>query len=150
MLAPCADRGRKTHESGDTIPTATSSTPSTSYSGLPRPKSSGANIFALGRGGAIAGKTIEAAGLRGLADTFLVAIERGNTTLHAVAPTEVLLPGDILWFAGSTEGVITLRKIPGMSNLCNCVLAGLHVTARACTCACTGSRCVQTRVASLL
>lgn len=117
MLAPCADRGRKTHESGDTIPTATSSTPSTSYSGLPRPKSSGANIFALGRGGAIAGKTIEEAGLRGLADTFLVAIERGNTTLHAVAPTEVLQLGDVLWFAGSTGGVITLRKIPGMSPL---------------------------------
>ena len=52
--------------------------------------------------------------MRGLADTFLVAIERGNATLHAVAPTEVLLAGDILWFAGSTEGVITLRKIPGM------------------------------------
>lgn len=42
-----------------------------------------------------------------------MAIERGATTLHAVAPTEVLQAGDVLWFAGSTDGVITLRKIPG-------------------------------------
>lgn len=86
-------------------------------------RSTGTNMFSLGRGGGIiAGKTIEAAGLRGLADAFLVAIERGNTTLHAVAPTEVLMPGDILWFAGSTEGVISLRKIPGMP-LRHCICA---------------------------
>lgn len=101
-------------ESGESIPT-NPSTPRTSQSGLPQVRSSGANMLALARGGGgLPRKTIEAAGLRGLADAFLVAIERGNTTLHAVAPTEVLLPGDILWFASSTEGVISLRKIPGM------------------------------------
>jgi hypothetical protein len=77
-------------------------------------------LFSLGNirgGGGLAGKTIEAAGLRGLPDVFLVAIERNTTTLHAVAPSEVLLAGDILWFAGSAEGVITLRKIPGVACL---------------------------------
>jgi K+/H+ antiporter YhaU regulatory subunit KhtT len=44
-----------------------------------------------------------------------VAIKRKDgSTLHAVSPTEVLAAGDILWFAGGTDAVITLRKIPGM------------------------------------
>lgn len=78
-----------------------------------RESRSASNLFDLGGRTGIAGKSIEAAGLRGLPDAFLVAIDRGATTLHAVAPTEVLQAGDVLWFAGSTEGVITLRKIPG-------------------------------------
>ena len=48
-----------------------------------------------------------------LQDVFLVAIERNGRTLHAVAPTEVLHDGDVLWFAGSPDGVISLRKVPG-------------------------------------
>ena len=48
-----------------------------------------------------------------LQDVFLVAIERNGRTLHAVAPTEVLHNGDVLWFAGSPDGVVSLRKVPG-------------------------------------
>lgn len=70
-------------------------------------------------GGGIAGKTIEGAGLRGLPDVFLVAIERqGVPTLHAVPPTEVLMAGDVLWFAGGTDAVISLRKVPGACSSC--------------------------------
>ena len=84
-----------------------------------RESRSAGNLFDLGGRTGIAGKSIEAAGLRGLPDAFLVAIDRGATTLHAVAPTEVLQAGDVLWFAGSTEGVITLRKIPGKLTRCS-------------------------------
>eukprot|EP00892_Ulva_mutabilis_P002422 jgi/Ulvmu1/12180/UM085_0044.1 len=75
------------------------------------------NMFDLSSRAGVAGKSIQAAGLRGLPDAFLVAIERGGTTLHAVAPMEVLHAGDVLWFAGSTAGVISLRKIPGLSQM---------------------------------
>lgn len=72
------------------------------------------------RGNGIVGKTIEAAGLRGLPDVFLVAIERASgETLHAVSPSEVLQDGDVLWFSGGTEAVITLRKIPGLKQVDN-------------------------------
>lgn len=63
--------------------------------------------------GTVAGKSIAAAGLRGLPDAFLVTLERGDTTLHAVQPSTVLQAGDVLWFAAGTEGIISLRKIPG-------------------------------------
>jgi hypothetical protein len=62
----------------------------------------------------LVGRSIEDAGLRGQPDAFLVAIDRGTETLHAVAPTEVLQANDILWFAGTADGVILLRKIPGV------------------------------------
>jgi K+/H+ antiporter YhaU regulatory subunit KhtT len=91
----------------------------------------GARALSMAWGGTVAGKTVAAAGLRGLPDAFLVAIERGNTTLHAVAPTEVLKDGDILWFTGSAEGMIALRKIPGATVLPSCILSRLL------TCACS-------------
>jgi hypothetical protein len=85
-------------------------------------------VRSLGRVGTVAGQTIQAAGLRGLADAFLVAIERGNCTLHAVAPTEVLIDGDVLWFTGTAQAMVSLRKIPGaacsLSSECRaCLLA---------------------------
>ena len=73
----------------------------------------GGSMLGALRGGNIAGKTIESAGLRGLSDAFLVAIERNGRTMHAVPPSEVLQAHDVLWFAGSADGVISLRKIPG-------------------------------------
>ncbi len=48
----------------------------------------------------LAGKTVQKAGLRMLPNAFLVAVDRRGTTLHAVAPDEVLEAGDVLWFAG--------------------------------------------------
>lgn len=62
----------------------------------------------------LAGKTVEAAGLRGLPDGFLVSIEREGTMLHAVAPTEVLHVGDILWFACRADSVVSIRRVPGL------------------------------------
>lgn len=63
---------------------------------------------------AVAGKTVEAAGLRGLPDGFLVSIEREGTMLHAVAPSEVLHVGDILWFACRADSVVSIRRVPGL------------------------------------
>jgi len=99
VLIAAARGGRRTAEAASTM----------------RESRSASNLFDLGGRTGIAGKSIESAGLRGLPDAFLVAIDRGATTLHAVAPSEVLQAGDVLWFAGSTEGVISLRKIPGVS-----------------------------------
>lgn len=48
----------------------------------------------------LVGKTVQRSGLRQLPNAFLVAIDRGATTLHAVSPDEVLEADDILWFAG--------------------------------------------------
>lgn len=60
------------------------------------------------------GITIEAAGLRGLPQLFLVEIERATgKKIAAVSPQEVLHGGDVLWFAGVLESVASLRKIPG-------------------------------------
>lgn len=67
--------------------------------------------------GTVAGKTIGGAGLRGLPDAFLVTLERGDAVVHAVKPSELLQAGDVLWFAAGTEGIITLRKIPGASQM---------------------------------
>eukprot|EP00892_Ulva_mutabilis_P000905 jgi/Ulvmu1/10815/UM069_0051.1 len=65
----------------------------------------------------LVGKTVDAAGLRGLPDAFLVTLERAGTTVHAVKPTQTLQAGDVLWFAAGTEGIISLRKIPGLAEV---------------------------------
>lgn len=60
------------------------------------------------------GISIEAAGLRGLPQLFLVEIERATgKKIAAVSPQETLHGGDVLWFAGVLESVASLRKIPG-------------------------------------
>lgn len=63
----------------------------------------------------LAGQTVEQAGLRGLPDGFLVSIEREGTMLHAVAPTETLHLGDILWFACRADSVVSIRRVPGLA-----------------------------------
>jgi uncharacterized protein with PhoU and TrkA domain len=52
----------------------------------------------------LVGKTVQKSGLRQLPNAFLVAIDRGATTLHAVSPDEVLEADDVLWFAGEGPG----------------------------------------------
>lgn len=86
------------------------------------PRSGGGGLLDVGT---VAGKTIGGAGLRGLPDAFLVTLERGDLTIHAVKPSEVLQAGDVLWFAAGTEGIITLRKIPGAPDA---TLHCVHVT----------------------
>ncbi len=64
--------------------------------------------------GPLAGKTVEAAGLRHLGDVYLVEIERNGDILAAVGPQEKLKGGDRLIFAGSTHAAIDLQQIKGL------------------------------------
>ncbi len=65
-------------------------------------------------GGAVVGETIEQAGLRHLPGLFLVEIERGDSILPAVAPTERLQANDRLIFVGIVESVVDLQKTRGL------------------------------------
>lgn len=63
---------------------------------------------------AIAGKTIEDAGLRHLPGLYLIEIERNGKILPAVSPVERLESGDRLVFAGVVDSVVDVQKIPGL------------------------------------
>lgn len=65
-------------------------------------------------GGPLVGQTIEAAGLRHLPGLFLAEIERGDTILPAVGPTERLQESDRLIFVGIVESVVDLQKTRGL------------------------------------
>ncbi len=61
-------------------------------------------------------KTIEQAGLRHLKGLYLAEIIRGDELIPAVGPTENLLEGDVLIFAGETETIVDLlQSNPGLS-----------------------------------
>ncbi len=62
----------------------------------------------------VAGKSIEAAGLRSLPGLYLSEIERGSQLIPAPGPDWVLEAGDILGFAGILESVVDLRKTRGL------------------------------------
>ncbi len=62
----------------------------------------------------LVGKTIEEAGLRHLSGAYLAEIERGDSVIPAVAPTERLRSGDRLVFFGIVESVVDLVKIKGL------------------------------------
>jgi di/tricarboxylate transporter len=64
---------------------------------------------------ALAGQTIEQAGLRHLPGAYIVAIERDGERLVAVGPEQVLHGGDRLIFAGIVESVVDLQKIRGLA-----------------------------------
>ncbi len=65
-------------------------------------------------GGAVVGETIEQAGLRHLPGLFLAEIERGDSILPAVGPTERLQANDRLIFVGIVESVVDLQKTRGL------------------------------------
>ena len=65
-------------------------------------------------GAALAGKTLEEAGLRQLPGLFLSRIERADETIIAVGPDEVLRAGDVLYFVGLLDSVVDLLKIKGL------------------------------------
>ena len=65
---------------------------------------------------ALAGQTIEEAGLRRLPGVFLVEVQRNGRFLPAVSPTEVLYANDQLLFAGNVESVVDLKKIHGLRS----------------------------------
>ncbi|MDY7025500.1 MAG: SLC13 family permease, partial [Pseudomonadota bacterium] len=69
---------------------------------------------AVAMNGPLVGKTIEQAGLRNLQRIYLIEIERRGTVLTAVNPTEKLLGGDRLVFAGDTAAISDLLRINGI------------------------------------
>ncbi len=60
------------------------------------------------------GKSVEQAGLRHLPGAFLAEIERADTVLPAVAPTEILRVGDRLLFVGVVGSVVDLLRMRGL------------------------------------
>ena len=66
-------------------------------------------------GSPLIGKTIEQAGLRHLPGAFVAEIERGDSVLPAVAPTERLQAGDVLVFVGMVDSVADLIKLKGLT-----------------------------------
>ncbi|NEX15763.1 MAG: SLC13 family permease [Halochromatium sp.] len=62
----------------------------------------------------LAGKSIEAAGLRQLPGLFLVEIERDGQIMPAVSPQVLLAAGDRLVFAGMLDSVVELHRIRGL------------------------------------
>ncbi|MDZ7703708.1 MAG: SLC13 family permease [Trueperaceae bacterium] len=66
-------------------------------------------------GGPLVGRSIEAAGLRSLPETYLVEIERGERIIPVVSPQERLMADDRLVFVGVVDSVVELQKIRGLS-----------------------------------
>jgi di/tricarboxylate transporter len=62
----------------------------------------------------LVGRTVEAAGLRSLPGAFLAEIERADTILPAVAPTEQLQAGDRLLFVGAVDSMADLMRVRGL------------------------------------
>lgn len=62
----------------------------------------------VGKKGNIGHKTVEEAGLRNLKAAFLAEIHRGVKHISPVTPTQVILPGDVLLFAGETDTILDL------------------------------------------
>lgn len=62
----------------------------------------------------LAGKTIEAAGLRHLPGLYLAEIQRDETAIPAVSPQEQLKTGDTLLFVGAVGSVKELQRIRGL------------------------------------
>jgi di/tricarboxylate transporter len=66
-------------------------------------------------GSVVAGKTVEAAGLRHLPQLFLSEIQREGVTLPAPGPATTLREGDHLVFVGVVDSVKDLTRIPGLA-----------------------------------
>jgi di/tricarboxylate transporter len=63
---------------------------------------------------AVDGRSIEEAGLRNLPGAYLVEVQRGEQTLVAVGPDEILLGGDRLVFVGVVDSVVDLQRTRGL------------------------------------
>ncbi|OGR91726.1 MAG: potassium transporter TrkA [Elusimicrobia bacterium RBG_16_66_12] len=68
----------------------------------------------VSRSSPLVGKTIEEAGLRHLPGAYLAEVERGDSVIPAVAPTERLRADDRLMFVGIVESVVDLVKVKGL------------------------------------
>ncbi len=65
-------------------------------------------------GSALAGRSIEQAGLRNLPGLFLARVDRGERSIVAVDPDERLLADDVLNFVGNLESVVDLQRTRGL------------------------------------
>ena len=70
-------------------------------------------VVSMGSG--LAGKTIEAAGLRHLAGLYLMEIDRGEQIIPAVSSEERLQEGDRLVFVGIVDSIVELQKVRGLT-----------------------------------
>ena len=66
-------------------------------------------------GSALAGKTIENAGLRNLPNLFLAEIMRDERVIPAVGPHEKLKEKDRLVFIGLVDSIVGVQQIPGLA-----------------------------------
>jgi len=62
----------------------------------------------------LAGKTVEAAGLRHLRGLFLLEIDRQGETITPVTPDDVIREGDRLIFTGVVSTIVDLEQTPGL------------------------------------
>lgn len=63
----------------------------------------------------LAGKSVEAAGLRHLRGLFLIEIDRGEQVITPVSPRDVIQCGDRLVFTGVVGTIVDLVKISGLA-----------------------------------
>ncbi|MGK0301321.1 MAG: di/tricarboxylate transporter, partial [Planctomycetota bacterium] len=68
----------------------------------------------LPEGSALAGQTVDQAGLRNLPGGFLIQVERGDDLVAPVAPDYVLHAGDRLLFAGIVDSIRDLVQTRGL------------------------------------
>lgn len=66
-------------------------------------------------GSALAGKTVEQAGMRNLPGCFLAEIERGDEIIPAIGPEQVLRSGDRLLFVGVVDAIKDLANTRGLA-----------------------------------
>ena len=64
--------------------------------------------------GPLDGVSVEAGGLRHLQGVFLAQIERSGEVIAPVAPEEVLLGGDVLFFVGRVTDIVDLQRHRGL------------------------------------
>lgn len=65
------------------------------------------------KGSAIAGKTVEDAGLRSLPGLFLSSVDRDDQSI-VVGPNFMLAEGDVLIFVGALDSIVDLQTIRGL------------------------------------
>lgn len=66
-------------------------------------------------GSPLIGKTLEQAGLRSLPGCYIVDIERAGESIGVAAPTQVVVEGDRLLFAGVVEAIRDVQNLRGLA-----------------------------------
>ncbi|KAH9254864.1 hypothetical protein BASA81_007114 [Batrachochytrium salamandrivorans] len=72
-------------------------------------------IFTMKMG--FANRTVGECGLGEVVGARIIAVSRGNLTSKGIAPSFLLQANDILWFSGERDGLLNLRKLPGLEDV---------------------------------